>query len=161
MNQITQITSQPLQQQILTIEDGSQFSLEIFFMPTQLGWFITSLTYPNTNFTLNGMRIVLNPNMLFQFQNQIPFGLACYPVGNQGREPSQQQDFSSGAFQLYILTQAEVQQYTQILSGVPTWSSYVTYPLNYLVTYNGTIYESLIASNLGNVPTNTTYWGPA
>lgn len=110
---IQQLTSDPLQSQNLVLPDGSQLTLTIYFSPMQLGWFITSLIYGA--FTLNGLRITNSPDMLYQFKNEIPFGLACFTKGN--REPSQQQDFSSGASSLYILTSAEVEQYSEFLAN--------------------------------------------
>lgn len=111
---IQQVTDQALQTQTLILPDGTSLQLTIYFIPMQYGWFITSLVYGG--FTLQGLRITVNPNMLRQFKNQIPFGLACYSNG-QVREPTQQEDFQSGAFSLYILASAEVTQYEQILAG--------------------------------------------
>jgi hypothetical protein len=110
---IQQITTDPAQKQTLILPDGTSLSLTIQFVPMQYGWFITSLVYQS--FTLNGLRITNSPNMLHQFRNQIPFGLACF--SNNNREPSQQQDFSSGASQLYILSAEEVAQYTELLQS--------------------------------------------
>lgn len=113
---IQQITSDPLQEQTLILPTlGTSISLSMYYVPLQYGWFIPELSYQN--FNLNGLRITVSPNMLHQFRNQIPFGLACY--GNNGvtREPTQQQDFSSGAFSLYLLSAAEVAQYAQVLAG--------------------------------------------
>lgn len=108
---IKQITSDPFQQQTLILPDGSTLFLQIYFMPMQYAWVITELTYGT--FTLNGLRITNSPNMLYQYKNQLPFGLACFST--QNREPSQQEDFSSGASNLYILTAAEAAQYTQLI----------------------------------------------
>ncbi len=113
MYAVNQITNDPFQQQTLVLPDGTSLQLQIYFMPLQYGWFITSLTYGT--FTLNGLRITNSPNMLHQFRNQLPFGLACFSTNN--REPSQQTDFSSGASQLYILTAAEVAAYTAYLTS--------------------------------------------
>lgn len=113
MNIIQQITNDPFQTQTLILPDGTSLVLTIYFVPLQLGWFITSLTYQN--FIIQGLRITNSPNMLYQFQNQIPFGLACFST--QNREPTQQEDFSSGASVLFILTQAECEQYAELLSG--------------------------------------------
>ena len=107
---IQQITNSSLQTQTLILPNGNQTTLQFQFVPMQYGWFF-NLTY--NSFILNGVRIVNNPNILLPFQNQIPFGLACYSTNN--REPTQQQDFSSGASQLYILDQSEVQQYYKFL----------------------------------------------
>lgn len=110
---IQQITDDPFQQQTLILPDGSSLSLTISFIPMQYGWFITSLAYQT--FVLQGLRICNSPNMLYQFQNQIPFGLACFST--QNREPSQQEDFSSGASLLYILSAAEVAEYTELIQN--------------------------------------------
>lgn len=55
--------------------------------------------------------------MLNQFRNQIPFGLGCFTT--LLREPTQQQDFSTGNFNLYILSQSEVTEYANLLALGP------------------------------------------
>lgn len=109
---VQQITNNPLQKQTLILDDGTSLSLTIYFRPMQQGWFINELIYGS--FVLNGVRITNSPNMLNQFINQIPFGLGCFSTAN--REPSQQQDFSSGASNLYILNHAECVAYREFLS---------------------------------------------
>jgi len=110
---VTTITSDIKQTQSLTLPDGSQISLAIYYSANQLGWFISNLTYED--FVVNTLRISTIPNLLRQWQNLIPFGL--YIATTDGGEPTQQQDFSSGYAQMYILTQAEVAQYEAYLSG--------------------------------------------
>lgn len=114
MYAVTQITSDPLQQQALILPDGSSIQIEMYFRQQQQGWFFNSLVY-SAGFTINGLRICNSPNLLYQFQNQIPFGLACISVAQ--REPSLLQDFSSGNSQIFILTPEEVQEYADFLSG--------------------------------------------
>ena len=114
MNLIQNITNDAYQTQTLILESGQAVDVTMRFVPLQYGWFITEISYGT--FTLTGLRICVSPNMLRQFKNQIPFGLACY-ANSASREPTQQQDFSSGAFSLYILTQAEVFEYEEILAG--------------------------------------------
>ena len=114
MYQIQNITDDSLQEQTLVLDDGSSVFIQMYFMPMQYSWIFTQIIY--NNFTLNGLRISNSPNMLQQFRNQIPFGIGCFSTAN--REPSQQQDFSSGASELYILTAAEVAAYeTFLVSG--------------------------------------------
>lgn len=96
----------------LVLPDGSSFQLTLYFVPMQLGWFITNITYGD--FVLNGMRITNNPNLLRQYKNQIPFGLACFSKAN--KEPSLLEDFETNASQLFILTEDEVQAYEDYLS---------------------------------------------
>lgn len=111
---IQQVTSDPLQRQTLILNDGTSLTITIYFRPLQYGWFITELVYGS--FTLQGLRITVSPNMLRQFKNQIPFGLGCFG-NNVKREPTLQQDFSSGAFSLYILSAAEVLSFESFLAG--------------------------------------------
>lgn len=113
MNLIQRVTNAPLQKQTLVLDDGTAFSLTLYFRPMQFGWFINELTYED--FTLYGMRVVNSPNMLYQFQNQIPFGLGCFSTNN--REPSFIGDFQSGASKLYILTEDEVTEFTEYIRG--------------------------------------------
>lgn len=108
---IQQVTDNPLQKRTLVLEDGSTVSLEIYFRPMQFGWFINNITYKD--FELNGMRITNLPNMLNQWRNLIPFGLGCFSTAN--REPTQQQDFLSGASKLYILNEVECDEYAEFL----------------------------------------------
>ena len=110
---IQNITSDSKQTKNLILEDGSILTFTIYFVPMQYGWFITNLTYGD--FVLNGLRVCNNPNMLFQWKNVLPFGMACFSRSN--REPSQQQDFVSGNSNLYILTSAEVEEYSEFLAN--------------------------------------------
>lgn len=111
MLQIQQITANPLQRQSLILPDGSTVDLTLYFRPMQFGWFAEEIV--RGSFTLQGLRITNSPNMLHQWRNVIPFGLACFSAAS--REPSQVQDFSSGASQLYLLTAAETAEYARFL----------------------------------------------
>lgn len=112
---IQRLTSDALQESTFVLPDGTSFSFQLQFIPMQYCWVFTNITYGT--FILNSLKVSISPNMLFQFQNQIPFGIACFATDNI--EPQQQQDFLSGAAQLYVLTQAECKEYnTYIKSGV-------------------------------------------
>lgn len=113
MLSIQGISADPKQKFNLILPDGSQFQMEIYYRAQQFGWFITKLVYGD--FVLNELRITNNPNMLYQWQNLIPFGLACFTLSN--REPTQVQDFDSGDSNLYVLTQAEVLEYTRYIEN--------------------------------------------
>lgn len=110
---IQQITTDALQQQSVVIDGGQQVLLQLYYRPEQYGWFFNVIQY--NDFTLKGLRITNSPNMLYQWRNQIPFGIACYT--NQLREPTQQEDFATGAAKLYILSAAEVLQYKEFLEN--------------------------------------------
>jgi hypothetical protein len=112
MYQISQITSDPSQTQTLTLPDNSIITFSLYYAPQQYCWF-ADVTY-NT-FELLGLMITASPNMLRQWKNQIPFGLSCNTL--LLREPTQQQDFLSNAFQLFILSPEDVQEYEAYLEA--------------------------------------------
>jgi hypothetical protein len=113
MYKIENITANAKQKQSLLLPDGTVITLRMYFVSMQFGWFVAELSY--NDFVVYGLRICNSPNMLHQFRNKIPFGLKCTTA--DGREPSQQQDFSSGASQLFILSPDECDAYTGYLTG--------------------------------------------
>lgn len=108
---IQRVTLNALQAQTLVLDDGTSFSITMYYRPLQQGWFLDSLIYGD--FEVRGIRIVNSPNMLQQWRNKLPFGLACFTEGN--REPTLQEDFSTRAAKLYVLTAAEVAEYQEYL----------------------------------------------
>ena len=110
---IQQITSDACQQQTLVLPDGSSLFMQMYFSPIQQSWLFQQLVWGT--FTLNRYKIVNSPNLLNQWKNIIPFGIACYSTNN--RDPGLQEDFSSGNSLLYILTAAEVLEVTTYLQG--------------------------------------------
>lgn len=120
MYTITSVNNSAKQTQKLILPNGKEADFYIEYKPMQLGWFLT-FTYNESateSFTVSNIRIVTSPNMLHQFKNLIPFGLACVVAGNQ--EPLLKDDFSSGRAKLYILDDAEVQAFEDFLSGKVT-----------------------------------------
>lgn len=112
MQLIGGISSDANQKQKVTLPSGKTFSMTLVFRPMQLGWFI-DISYES--FTLNGLRVCTSPNMLRQYKNLIPFGMACFVDDNL--EPMLQQDFSSDRAKLYLLSLSEVQDFEDLLSG--------------------------------------------
>ena len=116
MYKILQITTDAKQKKIVNLPDGGSFEMSMYFMPMQKIWVMTSLVYEEEEFVLNGIRICNSPNLLYQFRNQIPFGIACLPNTDADREPSLLEDFSTDACSLYVLSADEVAAYTRYLS---------------------------------------------
>lgn len=107
-------TNDTLQNQNIILPwDGTSVSLTLQYLPQAYGWYIQNLTYGN--FVLNSLRLTTNPNVLQQFCNQLPFGLAF--LTTDSRESTQQGDLQSGYATLYLMSAAEVAQYTEFLSG--------------------------------------------
>jgi hypothetical protein len=113
MYQVQQITDYPLQERILVMPDGTTIDMTLEYKPMQLGWFIKELSYGT--FEVKGKRVCVSPDLFLQYRGSIPFGLACFTTLQ--REPTQQEDFLSGAFQLYVLSQEEVIEYLAVLNG--------------------------------------------
>lgn len=113
MYQVQQIQAAPNQSFPVTLENGIQMNFDLYFSPMQQCWFITSMTY--LGFEVHGLKVSNNPNMLRQWEDLIPFGMACFSQSD--REPALLEDFFNGNSKLYILSQDEVSQYTEFLSG--------------------------------------------
>lgn len=113
MKLVNGITEAPLQNKTLILPDGSNLVIQLYYRPNQLGWFFNSIV--NLGFQVNGLRITSSPNMLRPWKDKISFGLGCFTVDN--REPTQIQDFSTGASKLYVLTASEVVDYERILAA--------------------------------------------
>ena len=112
MQRINGITTYPNQNLTLKLLDGTVLQMNLIYRETQNGWFFGGLNWNNGQWIENGRRVVTHPNMLRQYKNLIPFGLACFTVNN--REPTQQQDFVApstsipSASSLFLLTASEV-----------------------------------------------------
>lgn len=115
MLKIGGITDDPKQKHTILLPDGKKVVINLAFKPQQTGWFV-KITY--LDFVVYNLRVVTSPNMLHQFKNIIPFGLGCFVDGDQ--EPLFMNDFLSGRARLYILTQAETNQFEDVLNGQAT-----------------------------------------
>ena len=113
MLEFTDITNETYQSKRVLLTDGTFFDITIYFIPMQYKWVIISLTYDG--FTIKNHRICNSPNMLHQFKNKLPFGLACF--SDADREPMFIDDFSEGASKIYVLTEDEVTEYGEYLSN--------------------------------------------
>lgn len=109
MYRVEQILDYANQKKSLTLPDGSVVNISLYYIDMQKGWFIREIEYGD--FIARGIRIGRSPNILYQFRNQIPFGLACFG----DREPSLIEDFLEDVCQLYVLTEEEVDEYAEFL----------------------------------------------
>ena len=112
MYQITNIINHPNQIQSISLPDGGSFVLHLVFQVQQKSWFINELTYNDV--TIRGLRLSLSRNLLRQFSNLVPFGLAV--ISSTEREPFFIDDLSSEAVKLFVLTSEEVDYVERIYS---------------------------------------------
>ena len=92
---------------ILLETDNTPVVIRLIYKPTQIGWFI-DVEYETKNFAVHGLRVTTNLNILNQWRNIIPFGIACYCEDAQ--EPLSIEDFLVGRAKLAVLDEDEVQQ---------------------------------------------------
>lgn len=104
MKQITELSSEPKQTIRVLLPTKELLQLNLEFKPNQNGWFF-GFTYGAT--TIGNLRLTARMNILREYQNTLPFGLAC--VTNDGLEPWFLQDFTTGRVKMYVLTPTEVQ----------------------------------------------------
>ena len=91
MKLITGITDAATQAFNLTLADGSKATCTLRFRDQQTGWFL-DVAYGTV--VINGLRLVSTPNLLRQFHEIIPFGLAfTMPAG---ADPFDQEAFAGG-----------------------------------------------------------------
>lgn len=110
MNKVNGITEQATQVIGLTLEDGSRATLAIYFRPQQNGWFF-DLSWPGNPsvpvpFLSRNRRVVTSANMLRQFRDYIPFGLAVFTPDNA--DPMTQTCFVDGIAEVVLLNAADV-----------------------------------------------------
>lgn len=101
-NVITGLTDQPNQIQPVLTADGSTLTISLNYRPQQNGWF-ADISWDGQTPTWQslGMRLTVGPNILRQYKNQLPFGLAVYTTDL--RDPSGLEDFVNGYCKLMLL----------------------------------------------------------
>lgn len=67
--------------------------------------------------TFNSVGLCCHPNLLRQWRNVIPFGLAC--VTSDQTDPIRSTDFSVGRVKMYLLNAADVEDVEVTLMGAP------------------------------------------
>jgi hypothetical protein len=101
---VNKITDDPDQQITLIGEAGQQISFNLYFDPTQNGWF-ADISWGTWQVT--GFQILVGPNVWRQWKNIITFGLMV--TSSDGYDPAYIEDFASGRIQLYLLNASDVQ----------------------------------------------------
>lgn len=107
MQIVRSLTSAPKQFHQLVLDNNDTADFHIRYYPRMLGWFF-DIEYQGT--VINGVKVVLHPNILRQFKNKLPFGLMFYTDNNSPVEPFQITDFQTGRVKMAILNEDEVKQ---------------------------------------------------
>lgn len=115
MNQVTILSDDADQLAFFPLADGSLLQLEFVYRPGIQRWTV-NVTHPLL--TLNGYVLCVSANILRQWRNLIPFGIAV--TSSDGYDPVDINDLTNGRVSVFILTAAEVQlAESEIFTPVP------------------------------------------
>lgn len=112
MKLLDKLTSSPLQRYVVVTEEGDQFGFLLRYLPSQQSW---SLSISWGEFVLNGISLVLSPNLLYGYSNILPFGLMV--TATNSLDPSYIDDFTTGRIKIYVLSQADIIEQERIISA--------------------------------------------
>lgn len=93
------------QKLITAADNGDSIEITLYYLPAVQAWM---MDISSGTFQLNKFRLFNSLNVLVQYQNIIPFGLAV--LIHDGGEPFLINDFSSGRCLLALITPDEVDQ---------------------------------------------------
>lgn len=105
MTLVDNLTNFALQQTVLILEDGTTATLTITYNAATERW-VMDLSYNNT--TINGLGLCTYPNIIRQWKNVLPFGIAI--VTADQTDPFDINDFADGRAKMYLLNAADVKQ---------------------------------------------------
>lgn len=100
---IDNLTSFADQTTTVQLQDGTTFDMELIYQGATQRW-VMSISYGTL--TINGINLCCYPNVLRQWKNLLPFGLAC--VTPNLTDPFDINDFANSRAVLYVLSQDEV-----------------------------------------------------
>lgn len=103
MNLVDNLSDDASQLTRLALPDGSLVVLALVYQPATQRW---TVSVTRNDFTVNNMNLCVHPNLLREWREVIPFGLAI--TSTDGGDPVLIDDFISGRIQLYVLTAADV-----------------------------------------------------
>jgi hypothetical protein len=90
---------------IRTIDKGNLVFIDLLFQPYLAQW-IMNVRCEAENFEAAGIRVTNSTNLLYNFKNNIDFGIMC--ISEEKDDPIFIDDFSNGRYNLYLLNQEEV-----------------------------------------------------
>ena len=113
MQLITELNDNPKQNLRFIVDTGEEFTISFVYRENAQLWFY-DLQYQD--FILNGMGLVVSPNILRQWKNIIPFGISV--ISNDINDPFFLDDFKSGRVQLIVLNKNDVETVENLSYGL-------------------------------------------
>jgi len=116
MRSVDNLTSNANQLINFVLDDNTTVVLNLIYFAATQRWMVNVL---RGTFVVNGISVCNYPNILREWRNLIPFGLACQTV--DGGDPVNIDDFTNGRAVLYVLSAADVALFEQTVfgAGVP------------------------------------------
>lgn len=114
MTTIDNLTGFADQQTVLILDSGLTATLELVYNGATERWTM-NLNYNGKAY--NGIGICDYPNVLRQWKNILPFGVAC--ATSDQTDPFNINDFATGRVTLYLLTAADVLEIEVSVFGAP------------------------------------------
>lgn len=115
--QITNLTNFADQLTQLQLPDGSLATFELIYQGATERW-IMNVSYLTTPVTINGVGVCCYPNLLRQWREIIPFGIAC--VTADQTDPFDINDFASGRAAVYLLDETDIRAIESTVFGTIT-----------------------------------------
>ena len=103
MKQILELTTTYKQERLVVLESGLVFTLGLEYVVNQMGWFYYILF---GKFATHGNRLVTSSNILRQYKNILPFGVAVMTI--DGTDPFLIDDFVTGRVRVFTLNSDDV-----------------------------------------------------
>lgn len=104
MRYLNKVNDSAYQRFFLTGNPGQRITMTLRYLPSQQLW---SADFVYGDFVLNGIIVTASPNILRNYSNIIPFGIACTTI--DGLDPYYLDDFTLQRANLFLLTRDEVQ----------------------------------------------------
>lgn len=98
MKLLDQLDGTPKQQYNLAGENGELIGFFLYYMPTVQLW-ACDISYKD--FITKGIIVTVSSNLLHNYANLLPFGLAC--TSADGLDPYYLTDFAEGRIKIYLL----------------------------------------------------------
>jgi hypothetical protein len=103
VRQIDRIVAAGTQLFTLTTDDGIDLNCTLYFMPSQNLW---NMDIVSDNFTVFGMNILNNINMLRQYERVLTFGILIR--SDDDVDPYRVDDFETKRSEFYLLNQVDL-----------------------------------------------------
>ena len=107
MRFLVEITSNPHQTYNLKTDEGDNITITLRYCPSQQMWMLN--TSYKSLWTLNGIKVVDDINILKQYENIIPYGISC--ISDDFIDPFLVTDFSTQRCKLFLLNSADILAY--------------------------------------------------